>query len=317
MRLRLRPQKGASPQPRRAYSTYDVPQDKWISIPVPPIIEESLFQAAALQLDENRKHARQRRRGASYLLQGLVTCTQCGYAFYGKPVSRKAAHGKTKRYAYYRCIGSDAYRFGGERQCSNKQLRTDFLEEAVWREVSQLLANPKRLAEEYRRRLDSLRNKPHDQSTGLLSAQQAKLRRSISRLIDSYTEGLINKDEFQPRIKRLKKRLELLETQLRDLAHETKLEQDLRVVIGRLEAFASHVLDRLETANWHTKRELIRTLVKRIEVDEQKVNVVFRIELLPLGGPIAPPSAGPQTTPLVGLKNNLQDCRERDLADLG
>ena len=32
--------------------------------------------------------------GHSYLLQGLVHCQQCGYAFYGKPISRKASQGQ-------------------------------------------------------------------------------------------------------------------------------------------------------------------------------------------------------------------------------
>jgi len=37
-----------------------------------------------------------------------VHCQQCGYALYGKPISRKAAKGKTRTYAYYRCLGTDA-----------------------------------------------------------------------------------------------------------------------------------------------------------------------------------------------------------------
>jgi hypothetical protein len=44
-------------------------------------------------------------------------------------VSRAAAKGKVP-YAYYRCTGSDAYRFGGQRLCWNKQVRTDLLDGA-------------------------------------------------------------------------------------------------------------------------------------------------------------------------------------------
>src|SRR5205823_7867561 len=57
-------------------------------------------------------------------------------------------------YAYYRCCGSDAYRFGGQRVCSNAQVRTDRLDAAVWHEVERLLRNPARIATEYERRLD-------------------------------------------------------------------------------------------------------------------------------------------------------------------
>lgn len=152
MRPRLRPGRGHSPQPRRPYSTYGVATEEWIGIPVPALVDEALFEAAQQQLSENRRRARQSQRGAKYLLQGLVVCKQCGYSYYGKPVSNKAAKGKTRDYAYYRCIGTDAYRFGGQRICSNTQLRTDLLEVAVWKEVRALLENPQRLEQEYHRR---------------------------------------------------------------------------------------------------------------------------------------------------------------------
>ncbi|MHC4696269.1 MAG: recombinase zinc beta ribbon domain-containing protein [Planctomycetota bacterium] len=130
MRPRLRPQRGQAEHPRRAYSTYDFPGEDWIYIPVPAIVSEELFDAVAEQLAENRARSRQRKRGARYLLQGLLTCRRCGYGFYGKPVSLSSGKGK-RDYAYYRCIGADAYRFGGHRICYNKQVRTDLLEAAV------------------------------------------------------------------------------------------------------------------------------------------------------------------------------------------
>lgn len=93
------------------------------------------------QLSTNCRQGRERRRGALYLLQGLLECGCCGYAYYGKQVSRSSAKGKTP-YAYYRCVGTDAYRFGGQPVCENHQLRTDMLDEAVWHDVQELLRDP-------------------------------------------------------------------------------------------------------------------------------------------------------------------------------
>ncbi len=76
-------------------------------------MSEELFGAVQAQLEENRQRRRDRPRGGRYLVQGLVVCKRCGYACYGKPVSRAAAKGKVP-YAYYRCTGTDAYRFGGQ-----------------------------------------------------------------------------------------------------------------------------------------------------------------------------------------------------------
>ena len=84
MRPRLRPQRNGSRQPRRPIYVQDQPPEEWIYIPVPALIDADLFAAVQEQLAENRQRARQGKRGASYLLQGLLVCSRCGYAYYGK-----------------------------------------------------------------------------------------------------------------------------------------------------------------------------------------------------------------------------------------
>ena len=244
MRPRIRPSRGASTQPKRAYSTYSVDSDQWTRVPVPAIVDENLFEAVQEQLRENQRRARQGQREARYLLQGLVSCKLCGYAYYGKAISNRAAKGKPRNYAYYRCIGTDAYRFGGQRVCANTQVRTDLLEEAVWTEVRKLLENPHRLEQEYHRRGQEPTSAIQENLTNL-SAQIAKLRLGIGRLIDSYAEGLIEKDEFEPRISRLKERVAALVAQVKLLFDEATLHRELRLIIGRLSEFAPESQQRL------------------------------------------------------------------------
>jgi site-specific DNA recombinase len=156
---------------------------------VPAIVDADLWEAVQEQLRENQRQARVRLRGARYLLQGLICCRQCGYAFYGKAVSNKAGKGKVRDYAYYRCVGTDAFRFGGQRVCNNRQVRTDRLDLAVWQRVKELLEYPDHLADEYRRRLNQTSN-PDELSA--LKTQASKLRRGVDRLIDSYAAGFID-----------------------------------------------------------------------------------------------------------------------------
>jgi site-specific DNA recombinase len=301
LRPRLRAQRGRALQPRRAVSTVDVPCEDWFSIPVPAIVEPDVFATVQDQLRENQRHARQSRRGALYLLQGLLQCQHCGYAFYGKRLSPSARKGKPRAYAYYRCLGTDAYRFGGERLCQNTQVRTDLLDLAVWQEVRLLLAHPERLAEEYRRRLQPETRAKHT-SLATVEEQISKLRQGVARLIDSYAESLIDKSEFEPRITRLRQRLARLEEQRQALADEAALQGELQLIIGRLEDFAAKLHDGLEAADWASKRDLIRALVKRVEVARADVNIVFRIDPYP-------GDADPE-------KKSLQLCRGSEDASL-
>src|SRR5207237_5589896 len=138
------------------------------------------------------RHARQSRRGALYLLQGLLQCSQCGYAFDGKRQSPSARKGKPRAYAYYRCLGTDADRFGRERVGQKTQMRTDRVDLAVWQEVCTFLAHPERLAEEYRRRLHPATRAPRT-PLATLEEQLGKLRQGVARVIDSYAAGLMDK----------------------------------------------------------------------------------------------------------------------------
>jgi site-specific DNA recombinase len=293
----LRPLRGKPSQPRHPTLPRDVDPEQWICIPVPALVEESLFAAVAEQLAENRRRARQGQRGSRYLLQGLICCQQCGYAYYGKAISPSARKGHPRDYAYYRCVGSDAYRFGGERVCSNRQVRTDRLEQAVWQQVCALLQDPSRMAQEYQRRLQE----PQRQENRIvLEAQASKLKQGLSRLIDGYAEGLIDKPEFQPRVERSKEKLQKVEQALRALAEVEAQQQELRLVVRYLEDFAQRVTAGLEQADWSRRRELIRTLVKRVEIGAEAVNVVFRVEP-------GPPSICPES-------DSLPHCGRRDLA---
>jgi len=298
-RPRLRPGRRQSPQPRQDYSSYDKDPKQWILIPVPALVDEALFEAVHQQLQENRQRARQSQRGAKYLLQGLLVCRQCGYAYYGKPVSNKSAKGKVRDYAYYRCIGTDAYRFGGERICTNLQVRTDLLEIAVWQQVQELLENPQRLEQEYDRRGQDPKQ---GQELTPLETQLTKLQRGLERLIDSYAEGFISKTEFEPRITQMRTRIAVVETQIAQATAEMTRQQELRLIIGRLDDFATQVKAGLKQMDWQNRREIIRTLVKRVEIDQEQVNVVFRVE--------------PQTPLPDPGKDCLQHCTGRSFTPI-
>jgi site-specific DNA recombinase len=280
LRPRLRSQRGKPLQPRRAASDDDVPSEDWIRIAVPALVDPDVFEAVQAQLEENRRHARQSSRGARYLLQGLLQCPHCGYAFYGKPLSPSARQNRPRAYAYSRCLGTEAYRFGGERICPNTQVRTDRLELAVWHEVCALLSQPERLTHEFERRRQA-RGEGQRQERGALEAQVSKLRQGLARLIDSYTEGLIEKDEFEPRVTRLRQRMAHIEEQCETLADEELLQREMHLIVSRLDDFAAQMERNLDDLEWAKKREIIRALVRRVEVGLEQVQVVFRVDSFP------------------------------------
>jgi site-specific DNA recombinase len=124
-----------------------------------------------------------------------------------------------------------------------------------------------------------------------LERQIARLERGIGRLIDSYAEGVLEPDEFQPRITGLKARRVRLEEQRQAAVDEAEAERELTLMIGRLEEFAARVRDGLNDLDWAGKQALIRTLVRRVEIDRNHVEIIFRVP------PPAPETSRPLEPP--------------------
>jgi site-specific DNA recombinase len=280
-RPRLRPIRGHLKPSPRATSRVAVPREEWIEIPVPPLIDPTVFELARTQLEENRRRKRHQKTGKCWLLQGLTVCQHCGYAYYGKTAPRSRKYDPTNTLRYYRCTGGDGHRFNGKPVCNNGPVRADQLEQVVWDQVKALLEQPDRVAQEYRRRIAQAREgaKVPDEMLRL-DRQISSLRRGISRLIDSYAEGVIDKAEFEPRITGLKQRMSQLQERHQAALEAAEAERDLSLVVSRLEDFSAKVVQGLDALDEIGMREIIRALVRRIEIDDARIEVIFRVPSL-------------------------------------
>ncbi len=283
---RLRPAKGQPEQPRNSGSRYPGAVADQITIAVPALVSAELFAAVADQLEENRRHYRQQSQSPGYLLQGLLMCDGCGYGWYGKGITRFTKNDRTP-YPYYRCTGMDSFRHGGTKVCPHRAIRLDRLDAAVWADVSQVLQNPEALREEFERRLSG--NEDSNIDLEQIHKQVKSVQRGISRLIDGYEEGLLEKQEFEPRVARLRERLARLQQQAATVQNLAAQRQELRQVLGQLEDFATQVRRGLDQAEFAKRREIIRCLVKAIKIEAEHVRITYRVSPRPF---VKAPSGG-------------------------
>jgi len=273
---RLRPPRGKPAGPRRSKSAMAVDQQEWVFIQTPAIIDKTLFTAAQEQLRENRTRARLGLKRAGHLLQGLTCCTQCGYAFYGKTTRQRGTGHRMKDFRYYRCSGTDPYRFGGERICSNAQIRADKIEDAIWARICKIIANPASLKPALGRENVAAR-KSLAEDVRVLKTQRQKLQHGIERLIDTLADGLIDKDQFTSRMNRAKARLAELDEKIGAQADDEDRDVHIRSAMARLTEVSIHLRSKLKKPTWAIKREIIRAVVQRIEIGPAKVAIVPRL----------------------------------------
>jgi len=78
-------------------------------------------------------------------------------------------------------------------------------------------------------------------------------------------------------MRKAKERLGRLETDLERCVDEEEQRRSLSLVIGRMREFANTVTDGLTNADWATRRALIRAVVKRVEIGDGDVRIVYKI----------------------------------------
>ena len=259
----------------RPVKTVDQPRQEWTAIPVPAIISRLTFERAARRLADNKKFASRNSKVPS-LLQGMIACASCGYGYYRSHTTTTA---KNKIY-YYRCLGSDDYRYEGGRICASKPVRADYLDTVVWDHITGLLADPQLIRTEIDQRLQHARTSdPATREQDHLQLALAKAGTAITHMIEAYQEQLITIDELRSRMPGLRARqanlrsqLDALQVQLADREAYLKLADDL-------EGFLAQLRHNAATADVAERQRVLRLLVKDVLIGPEKIIIRHRIPL--------------------------------------
>ena len=96
---------------------------------------------------------------------------------------------------------------------------------------------------------------------------------------------MIERSEFEPRIADLRSRVAQLEEQRKEVQAASEAQRELTLVVGQLELFSARVRENLNLLDWTAKRDVLRLMVRRIEIDEGHIEIVFRVPPGPPSGP--------------------------------
>jgi site-specific DNA recombinase len=258
----------------RAVKTVDRPEAEWTRIPVPAIVDQATFERAGQRLEDNKRFASRNSKVPS-LLQGLAACSVCGYGYY-----RTSTRTTNKKIYYYRCLGSDDYRYEGGRVCGNKPVRADYLDTVVWDHITHLLADPALIRAEISKRLEQARTAdPVTRQRKRLELALAKAATAITRMIEAFSEQLITIDELRSRMPDLRARetnlrgqLDALDAQLADQEAYLKLADDLEGFLTQLRASTTG-------AGVPERQRVLRLLVKDVLVGPEKITIRHRIPI--------------------------------------
>ena len=256
----------------RAVKTVDRPREEWLEIPVPAIVDEVTFARVAQRLEDNKRFAARNTKVPS-LLQGLAACSACGYGYY-----RTSARTTSRKIYYYRCLGSDDYRYEGGRVCGNKPVRADYLNTVVWDHITGLLADPALIRAEISKRLDAARTSdPVTRQRNRLELEAAKAATSIAAMIEAFSEQLLTIDELRAKMPHLRARQANLQGQIDALDAQTADRDAYLTLAGDLEGFLAQLRGKAGTATVEDRQRVLRLLVKDVLIGPEKITIRHRI----------------------------------------
>jgi len=267
---------------------HERPSQEWIEIPVPALVSEESFARAQELLLENKLRSK-RRTIAPSIVQGLVSCQKCGYAF-----SRTSTYTSARKLHYYKCIGSDGWRKLGGPVCDNARfVRQDLLDQIVWAEVLRLLEDPTLIQQELDRRLVAARSSdPTKQREQSLRRELTRVGKSLERLLTAYQEELLSLEQLRERVPSLRQREQTLRAELQAVVDQAGDRAKFLHLAETTAAFLGRLRDSANTLDVIERQRIVRLVVKEILIGDD--NIVIRHSI-----PIAstPPPSGDPPTP--------------------
>ena len=233
------------------------PEEEWIEVEVPAIIERKTWDAAQEQRENNKKFSK-RNAKHDYLLSGLMRCS-CSHSLTGEYFSN---------HQYYTCSWRNNHHPNlEERTCWQRSVRAEAIEPDVWGSIVSLFADQKNLEKHLRiAQQDELAAlDPKKEELGAVIAMLEEAEREaveIGRAL-RHASGIVadklkqNMEEVDKRYEALIERQEFLEEDLGKTNLTDEAVQDLL-------KFADDVFLGIENADFDTKRRTMEML--KIEV---------------------------------------------------
>ncbi len=202
-----------------------VPEDEWIPVPVPPIVDQQTFDRAQERLEINRRTKRGHVKH-EYLMRGRVHCLHCRRPFYCRSSEWKGRH-----YHYYI---HDEYKKNRERSgCDNhRNINRDKIDGKVREYIARILTDPEYLHSELVKAHTRIEehNSPIEEELELVIAQIESAKERKRKVTVAFVDGTGDLDYLKQESGRLDERLAKLREQRVALEDDLQLYWDLEEV---------------------------------------------------------------------------------------
>ncbi len=241
------------------------PEEEWIIIPVPSIIEPELFEKAGRQLKANFALC-DRNKKKEYLLSGKIECI-CGRKRTGE-----GYHDKPN--LYYRCEDR-VLSFPLPRKCKERGINARIADELVWKKIAGLMSSPELLAEQVNRWFKSRQSQTITASVDIeaLKKEVGILGKQVERYNKGYGAGAFTLEELKKYTDPLREKISLFQTQISKATSESNQNHLETPSKQEMEVFAKKAKKTLWNLSFALKRVIILNTVEKVIASKKHLQV--------------------------------------------
>ena len=263
---------------------YDQPEDEWIAVPFPPLVDEETWEKARV-LRRKRWTKAGRNTKVFYLLQHMMRCSECGFLMGGSANTKKEVkrNGKLYKYElnpprrYYRCYGYQQMRL----QCRPKpMIRAERLESLVWGEVKNALENPGLI-------VAGIEALDAQEDGGGLAEEIAGAERDLQgvqmeedRAIRLYVSGKITEGQLDRQRRFITERLETLRVRLDEYRSQQTALAEKRILMENIVEWAEKMGGSLDDLSDEGRRSVLELLLDGVTIDgENNLQITLAVPM--------------------------------------
>ena len=236
---------------------------------MPQIIDREVFLQAQEMMQKRKKAPGSHKATTLYLLTGLIRCGECGHAMQGN--RRKDKYGND--YISYRCGCRKQ-----KRDCKNKEIKRDYLEEFVLTELEKHVLNDEAipvLSKALNERLKTKSNDNHEMLTNLRNKLE-KVNKEIENILNAIMSGIVN-NVLKNKLDELEKVKLNLELKINELSVESDDVVSVDITEDQIRSMFIKFKEFVLTRNLPECKKFISDYVKEVVVYRDHIEVIFNV----------------------------------------
>lgn len=233
------------------------PENEWIIIPTPKLIEEDVFIRTGERLRLNFEMSVRNTKN-EYLLAGKIWCN-CG----NRRAGEGPQHGK---HLYYRCTDR-VKSFPLQPACKEKGLNARILDPLVWKKVTEIMSSPDLLVKQAERWINNNKKGSPSSTINIQETKKeiAKLKDQEDRYTKAYGAGVITIDQLKEYLAPLKERASLFDSQISKARLETEQVDDHALPkLSEIEEFADKASQTLKGLSFNVKKAIMANIIDKV-----------------------------------------------------